>query len=94
MRENYVQSWAFPAFSAFSVRAQKLNQQPALTYDMGNRDFVIKTNKENTSAAVDIVSSDYYALNVVLYSYLMVFTLPGEGVANFDPLTMPSTRAL
>ncbi|XP_068713045.1 proton-coupled folate transporter-like [Montipora foliosa] len=36
------------------VRAQKLNQQPAVTYDIGNRDFVIKKNKLNTSAAMDI----------------------------------------
>ena len=54
LRENYVRSWAFPAFSAFSVRARKLNQQPAMTYDMGNRDFVIKRNKVNASASVDI----------------------------------------
>ena len=43
-----------PAFSAFSVQAQKLNQQPVVMYDMGNRDFVIKRNKVNKSAAVDI----------------------------------------
>ena len=36
------------------MRAQKLNQQPAVTYDTGNRDFVIKRNKVNTSAAVDL----------------------------------------
>ena len=36
------------------MRAQKLNQQPGVTYDMGNRDFVIKRYKVNTSAAVDI----------------------------------------
>ena len=29
LRENYVRDWAFPAVSAFSVRAQKLNQHPA-----------------------------------------------------------------
>ena len=45
LRENYVRSWAFPVVSAFSVRAQKLNQQLAVTYDMENRDFVIKRNK-------------------------------------------------
>ena len=45
LRENYVRSWAFPAFSVFSERAQKLNQQPAVTYDVGNRDLVIKRNK-------------------------------------------------
>ena len=45
LRENSVRSWAFPAVSAFSVRAQKLNLQPAVTYDIGNRDFVIKRNK-------------------------------------------------
>ena len=33
------------AFSAFSVQAQKLNQHPAVTYDMGNKDFIIKRNK-------------------------------------------------
>ena len=27
------------------MRAQKLNQHPAVAYDMGNRDFVIKRNK-------------------------------------------------
>lgn len=54
LRENYFRSWAFSAFPAFSVRAQKLYQQPAVTYDMGNRDFVMKRNKVNTSAAVDI----------------------------------------
>ena len=32
----------FPLFLAFSSRAQKLGQQHALTYDMGNRDFAIK----------------------------------------------------
>ena len=52
--ENYFRSWVFTAFSAFSVRAQRLNQSPAMTYDMGNRDFVIKRYKVNTSAAVDI----------------------------------------
>ena len=38
-RENYVRSWAFPDFKAFSLRAQKqLNRQPAMTYDLGNRE--------------------------------------------------------
>ena len=45
LRENYVRSWAFPDVSVFSVRAQKLNQHPAVTYDMGNRDFETKRNK-------------------------------------------------
>ena len=54
LRENYVRSWAFPTFSAFSVQARKLNQQPAVNYYMGNRDFIIKRNKVNISAAVDI----------------------------------------
>ena len=40
-RENYVRSWAFPAFAAFSLRAQKLNQQPAATYDVRNREKAI-----------------------------------------------------
>ena len=38
LRENYARSWAFPAFAAFSLRAQKLNQQSAVTYDKGNRE--------------------------------------------------------
>ena len=42
------------AFPAFSLRAQKLNQQPAVTYDMENRDLVIKRNKVITSAAVNM----------------------------------------
>ena len=42
--ENYVRSWIFPAFATSSLWAQKLNQQPAVTYDMGKRDFVIKRN--------------------------------------------------
>ena len=38
-RENYVRSWAFPDFKAFSLRAQKqLDRQPAMTYDLGNRE--------------------------------------------------------
>ena len=35
LRENYVRSWIFPAFATSSLWAQKLNQQPAVTYDMG-----------------------------------------------------------
>ena len=54
LQENYVRSWAFTAFSAFSVQAQKLNQQPAVTYNMGNRNFIIKKNKVNANAAVGI----------------------------------------
>ena len=55
LRESYIRSWAFPAFLAFSVWAQKLNQQPAVTYGIGKRYFVIKRNiKVNTSAAVGI----------------------------------------
>ena len=54
LRENNAWSWAFPAFLAFSLRAHKLGQQNALTYDMGNRDFAIKWNKVNTSAVVNI----------------------------------------
>ena len=54
LHDNYVRSWVFPAFSAFSVRAQKLSQPPAVTYDMGNGDFVINRNKVNTCAAMDI----------------------------------------
>ena len=38
MRENYTRSWAFPAVATFSLRAQKLNQQSAVTYDKGNRE--------------------------------------------------------
>jgi len=34
---------------------QKLNQQPAVTYDMWKRDFIIKRNKVNTNAAVDTI---------------------------------------
>jgi len=33
LRENYVRSWALPAFVAFSLRAQRQNEQPAVTYD-------------------------------------------------------------
>ena len=54
LRENYVRSWIFRAFATSSLWAQKLNQQPAVTYDMGKdgkRDFVIKRNKVNTSGA-------------------------------------------
>ena len=36
--------WLFLLFFCF-LRAQKLNQHPAVTYDMGNRDFLIKRNK-------------------------------------------------
>ena len=54
LRENYARSWAFPAFLAFSLRAQKLGQQHAVTYDMGNGDFAMERNKVNTSAVVDI----------------------------------------
>ena len=36
LRENYDRSWIFPAFATSSLWAQKLNQQPAVTYDMGN----------------------------------------------------------
>ena len=35
LRENYVRSWIFSAFATSSLWAQKLNQQPAVTYDMG-----------------------------------------------------------
>ena len=35
LRESYVRSWIFPAFATSSLWAQKLNQQPAVTYDMG-----------------------------------------------------------
>ena len=35
LRENHVRSWIFPAFATSSLWAQKLNQQPAVTYDMG-----------------------------------------------------------
>jgi len=38
LRENYVRSWIFPAFATSSLWAQKLNQQPAVTYEMGKRD--------------------------------------------------------
>ena len=41
LRENYVQSWAFPAFAAISLWAQKLNQQPTVKYDMGNQEGAI-----------------------------------------------------
>ena len=34
-RENYVRSWIFPAFVTSSLWAQKLDQKPAVTYDMG-----------------------------------------------------------
>ena len=47
----------YSRFLAFSLRTQKLGQQNALTYDMGNRDFAIKRNKPvkvNISAVVDI----------------------------------------
>jgi len=54
LQGNYVQSWIFPAFAVFSLWAQNVNHQPAVTYDMamGKRDFVIKRNKINTSAAM------------------------------------------
>ena len=45
LRENYVRSWAFPAFAASSLRAQKLNQQPAVTYDMGNIEKAIDNKR-------------------------------------------------
>ena len=32
----------FPLF----LRAQKLNQHPAVMYDMGNRDFIIRSSKQ------------------------------------------------
>ena len=54
LRENYVRSWILPAFATSSLWAQKLNQQPAVTYDMGKvgkRDFVIHRNKVKTSGA-------------------------------------------
>ena len=51
LRENYVRSQIFPSFPTSSLWAQKLNQQPAVMYDMGKRDFVIKRNKVNTSGA-------------------------------------------
>ena len=35
LRDNYVRSWIFPAFATSSLWAQKLNQQRAVTYDMG-----------------------------------------------------------
>ena len=35
LRENYVRNWIFPAFATSSLWARKLNQQPAVTYDMG-----------------------------------------------------------
>ena len=35
LRENYVRSSIFPAFATSLSWAQKLNQQPAVTYDMG-----------------------------------------------------------
>ena len=35
LRENYVRSWIFPVFATSSLWAQKLNQQPAVTYDKG-----------------------------------------------------------
>ena len=35
LRENYVRSWIFPSFATSSLWAQKLNQQPAVTYNMG-----------------------------------------------------------
>ena len=41
LRENCVRSWAFPAFAAFSLWAEKLNPQPAVTYHMGNREEAI-----------------------------------------------------
>ena len=41
LRENYVRSWAFPSFVAFSLRVQKLNQQSTVTNDMGNREEAI-----------------------------------------------------
>ena len=54
LRENYIRSSICPAFATSLVWAQKLNQQPAVTHDMGRmgkRDFVIKRNKVNTSGA-------------------------------------------
>ena len=41
VRENCVRSWAFTAFVAFSLLARKLNRQPAVTYEMGNREKAI-----------------------------------------------------
>ena len=41
VRESYARSWAFPALAAFSLRAQKLNQQSVVRYDMGNREEAI-----------------------------------------------------
>ena len=35
LRENYVRNWIFLAFVTSSLWAQKLNQQPAVMYDMG-----------------------------------------------------------
>ena len=35
LRENYARSCIFPAFATSSLWAQKLNQQPDVTYDMG-----------------------------------------------------------
>ena len=35
LRENYVRNWIFLAFVTSSLWAQKLNQQPAVIYDMG-----------------------------------------------------------
>ena len=75
MRENNTWSWAFPAFFAFSSRAQKLGQQHALTYDMGKRDFAIKWNKVNTSAAVDI------------FFIVLLFSLQNEWCSAISVLT-------
>ena len=41
LRKNYARSWAFPVLAAFSLRAPKLNQQSAVTYDMVNREEAI-----------------------------------------------------
>ena len=41
LQENYVQSGAFPAFVVHLLQARKLNQQPAMAYDMGNSEELV-----------------------------------------------------
>ena len=52
LRENCVRSWAFPSVCSFSVRAQKLNQHPAVC-DVWYEEQRCH-NQEKQGAAVDI----------------------------------------
>ena len=85
LQGNYVQSWILPAFAVFSLWAQNVNHQPAVTYDMamGKRDFVIKRNKINTSAA----------MHTFFVVQLFFFLMSGVQPFQFGPTYPPNEES-